>query len=98
MSIARIILVNHFFNLHKLTAESISATIHKELDENHPIFRIICPHSINIFKQNDNASKFLFDDKIKGTLHHFLPIDSVSHPQIATYAINNYNIFIYEHV
>ena len=93
MSIARIVLVNHFFNLHKLTAESISATIHKELDEHHPIFRIICPHSINIFKQNDNASKFLFDDKIKGTLHHFLPIDSVSHPQIATYAINNYNIF-----
>jgi hypothetical protein len=93
MSISRIILVNHFFNLHKLTAESISVSIHKDLDISHPIFRIICPHSINIFKQNDNASKFLFNGKIKGTLHHFLCVDSVSHKNIATYSINNYNIF-----
>lgn len=93
-AIANIILVNHFFNLHKLNAEAFAITIHKALPETHPIFRLMIPHTINLLEQNDAARKFLFDWKsTKGTLHQFLPIDSESHPYITQQCINEFNIY-----
>ena len=93
-AIANIILVNHFFNLHKLNAEAFAVSLHKVLSEKHPIFKIMYPHTINLFEQNDAARKFLFDWKsTKGTLHQFLPIDSESHAYITQQCINNFNIY-----
>ena len=93
-AITRVVLYEHFFFLHKFVAESHTIATEYTLSQNHPLFRIMHPHTFNVVQQNVNASYALFDSKpgkSDGMLSNFFALDSDAYSTIVSKAYQKYS-------